>query len=66
MVTNGCTEHCLPFLKRIVTLQTFQHSLGVMHVMGELAEIYSLDRTRAMTTVISDLRQPHDCFIAFW
>jgi len=39
----------LPFLKRILTSQRLQHSVGVMHVMGELAEIYALDRTRAMT-----------------
>jgi predicted HD superfamily hydrolase involved in NAD metabolism len=44
------TEHYLLFLKRMVTSQTFQHSLGVMHKMSELAEIYSLDRKRAMIT----------------
>jgi predicted HD superfamily hydrolase involved in NAD metabolism len=40
----------LPFLKRLLTPQRLQHSLGVMEVMGELAEIYSLDHTRAVTT----------------
>jgi predicted HD superfamily hydrolase involved in NAD metabolism len=42
--------HYLPFLERMLTPQRLQHSLGVMHVMGELAGIYSLDRTGAVTT----------------
>jgi hypothetical protein len=43
------TEHYLPFLKRLLTPQRLQHSLGVMQVIGESAGIYSLDRTRAVT-----------------
>jgi predicted HD superfamily hydrolase involved in NAD metabolism len=49
------TERYLPFLSRLLTPQRLQHSLGVMQVMGELAEIYSLDHTRAtMTGLLHD------------
>jgi predicted HD superfamily hydrolase involved in NAD metabolism len=44
------TERYLPFLSRLLTPQRLQHSLGVMAVMGELAEIYSLDHAKAVTT----------------
>jgi predicted HD superfamily hydrolase involved in NAD metabolism len=40
--------HYLPFLERMLTPPRFQHSLGVMHVLEELAEIYPFDRERAM------------------
>jgi len=39
----------LPFLKRILTSERLEHSLGVMGVIGELAGVYALDRTKAMT-----------------
>lgn len=39
----------LPFLELTLTPARLQHSIGVMHVMTELAEIYSLDRTQART-----------------
>ena len=42
-------HHYLPFLKSALTLPRLQHSEGVMRVMGELAEIYALDRAQAMT-----------------
>ncbi|RPJ42795.1 MAG: HD domain-containing protein [Chloroflexi bacterium] len=37
------------FLTNILTPARLQHSQGVMQVMGELAEIYGLDREVAMT-----------------
>ena len=43
------TDHHLSYLRQILTPGRFEHSIGVMHVMGELAVIYSLDRSRAMT-----------------
>ena len=39
----------LPFLKKILTPRRLDHSLGVMQVMGELAEVYGLDREKACT-----------------
>ncbi len=39
----------LSFLERNLTPSRFQHSLGVRRVMGELAEIYGLNRAQAMT-----------------
>jgi len=42
-------DHCLPFLKSLLTPPRLQHSLGVMWVMAELSPIYSLDRVQAMT-----------------
>jgi predicted HD superfamily hydrolase involved in NAD metabolism len=38
------------FLEDLLSPSRWQHSLGVMRVMAELAEIYALDRARAMTT----------------
>ncbi len=43
------TEQYLPYLKQVLTPSRLEHSLGVMRVMGELAEIYALDATQAMT-----------------
>ena len=36
------------FLEQVLTPHRLQHSLGVMQVMGELAEIYALDREQAL------------------
>lgn len=41
-------ENCLLFLKCVLTPPRLQHSLGVMKVMGELANIYALDRSQAL------------------
>lgn len=49
MSTEMHTDCYLSFLERVLTPPRLQHSIGVMHVMAELAEIYSLDRTRALT-----------------
>ena len=38
----------LPFLEEVLTQRRLDHSLGVMQVMGELAEVYDLDREKAM------------------
>jgi len=43
------TDHHLAYLRRLLTPERLQHSIGVMGVMDELAVIYSLDRSRAMT-----------------
>ena len=43
-------QHYLEFIERVNTPRRFQHSLGVMQVMGELAEVYALDRELAETT----------------
>lgn len=37
------------FLEQVLTPYRLSHSLGVMQVMGELAEIYHLDRDQALT-----------------
>ncbi|MBN2548819.1 MAG: bis(5'-nucleosyl)-tetraphosphatase (symmetrical) YqeK [Anaerolineales bacterium] len=39
----------LSFLERILTPGRLRHSLGVQQVIGELAEVYSLDRQLAQT-----------------
>jgi len=39
----------LPFLEKVLTPERLDHSLGVMQVMGELAEVYGLDREMART-----------------
>lgn len=36
------------FVKDVLTPQRFQHSLGVMQVMGELASVYRLDQSTAL------------------
>jgi predicted HD superfamily hydrolase involved in NAD metabolism len=38
------------FLARILTPPRYQHSLGVMQTMEELAGVYALDRAQAITT----------------
>lgn len=43
------TDHHQTYLRRLLTPERFKHSIGVMHVMGELAVAYSLDRSRAVT-----------------
>jgi len=43
------TDRYLPFLEHRLTPQRLRHSVGVMRVMGQLAEIFGLDRTSAMT-----------------
>lgn len=43
-------DRYLSFLKRLLSPLRWQHSLGVMRIMAELAEVYSLDRDQAMTT----------------
>lgn len=39
----------LPRLEAALTPARLRHSVGVMHVMGELAEVYGLDRRQALT-----------------
>ena len=39
----------LPFLKRVLTPHRLEHSLGVMQVMGELADPFGLDKEKAQT-----------------
>jgi predicted HD superfamily hydrolase involved in NAD metabolism len=39
----------LPFLEQVLTPARLAHSLGVMQVMGELADIYALDKDKAQT-----------------
>ena len=41
-------QQYLPFLEKVLTPKRLEHSLGVMQVMGELAEIYDLDREKAL------------------
>jgi predicted HD superfamily hydrolase involved in NAD metabolism len=42
-------EHYVSFLQQHLTQQRLLHSIGVMQVMSELAEIYSLDHEQAIT-----------------
>jgi predicted HD superfamily hydrolase involved in NAD metabolism len=42
----------IAFLEKVLTPSRLAHSLGVMQVMGELAEIYQLDRNKALTAGI--------------
>lgn len=39
----------LPFLEIVLTPYRLEHSVGVMQVMGELAEVYELDKEKAQT-----------------
>ena len=39
----------LPFLENVLTPARLEHSLGAMQVMGELAEVYGLDKEKAQT-----------------
>ena len=42
-------EKHLPFLEKVLTQERLNHSLGVMQVMSELAEVYGLDQEKAKT-----------------
>jgi len=42
----------MAFAEHLLTSQRFEHSLGVMQVMDELASIYDLNKTNAMTAGI--------------
>ena len=42
----------IAFAERQLTPPRFQHSLGVMQVMGELASLYNLNKTKALTAGI--------------
>jgi predicted HD superfamily hydrolase involved in NAD metabolism len=42
----------IPFLEQVLTPKRLAHSLGSMKVMGELAEVYGLDKEKAQTTGI--------------
>jgi len=44
------TDRYLSFLKGSLSPPRWQHSLGVMRVMAELVEVYSLDCDQALTT----------------
>jgi predicted HD superfamily hydrolase involved in NAD metabolism len=43
-------EQYTSFLERVLTPMRYQHSLGVMQVMGELAEIYGIDLQKAVVS----------------
>jgi predicted HD superfamily hydrolase involved in NAD metabolism len=47
-VDQSLADKYIPFLTSVLSPSRLQHSLGVMQVMGELAEIYDLDRTQAL------------------
>lgn len=49
---NFVIDDYVAFAEHQLTPQRFQHSLGVMHMMGELASIYKLDETAALTAGI--------------
>jgi predicted HD superfamily hydrolase involved in NAD metabolism len=64
-----CADRYLPFTERILAPPRYQHSLGVMRVMAELAEIYSLDCAKAMTAGLlhdaaKDLNLTHQLALA--
>lgn len=44
------TKYHLSFLQATLTPKRFEHSLGVMQVMGELAKVYEIDREKSLTT----------------
>ena len=48
-MTKAYASCYVPFLECLLTPERLEHSLGVMRVMGELADVYGLDRTKAMT-----------------
>ncbi len=48
MNSQAIVDEYLPFLANILTPPRLRHSFGVMQVMGELVEIYALDRTQAL------------------
>ncbi|MFN8594757.1 MAG: bis(5'-nucleosyl)-tetraphosphatase (symmetrical) YqeK [Anaerolineae bacterium] len=47
-LSESIVEQYIPFLTNVLSASRLQHSLGVMQVMGELVEIYDLDRTQAL------------------
>jgi predicted HD superfamily hydrolase involved in NAD metabolism len=49
---NFDVDDYITFAERQLTPQRFNHSLGVMQMMGELASVYHLDKTAAMTAGI--------------
>ena len=62
-------EKYLAFLERVLTPPRLKHSLGVMKVMGELAEIYALDRSQALIAGLlhdaaKDLQTQHQLALA--
>jgi predicted HD superfamily hydrolase involved in NAD metabolism len=42
----------LVYLKGVISPSRLRHSIGVMQVMGELADVYSLDRDRAVAAAL--------------
>jgi predicted HD superfamily hydrolase involved in NAD metabolism len=46
-LTSGMFPIYHSFLERVLTPPRLRHSLGVMHVMEELADVYGLDREKA-------------------
>jgi predicted HD superfamily hydrolase involved in NAD metabolism len=49
---NFDIEDHISFAQRQLTPQRFNHSLGVMQMMGQLASIYDMDKTAALTSGI--------------
>jgi predicted HD superfamily hydrolase involved in NAD metabolism len=47
-LSRSFIDEYLPYLRDVLTPPRLQHSLGVMQVMGELADIYHLDRAQAL------------------
>ena len=45
-------SHYISFLEKVLTRSRLAHSLGVMQVMGDLAEIYQLEQDQALTAGI--------------
>ena len=45
-------DRYLPFLQNILTPRRLDHSLGVMQVMGELAQVYNLDKEQSLSVGI--------------
>jgi predicted HD superfamily hydrolase involved in NAD metabolism len=41
-------DDCVSLVERELSPRRFEHSLGVMQMMGELASVYALDKTTAM------------------
>jgi len=48
MLSTSLARHYLPYLQQRLTPARLEHSLGVMRIMGELADVYRLDRKQAM------------------
>ena len=69
MDSHNYFETYVTFLKRMVTPSTFEHSLRVMQIMEELAEIYALNPIRAITAgllhdVAKDLKPKQQLILA--